>query len=92
MHDIKKIRQDPIDFDSQLARRNHPPASNEILMADSERRTKILEFEKAKAKQNIISEQVKKAKIEKDNRQFEILREEISKLKALITKLDLEAK
>ena len=34
MHDIKFIRENPAQFDAQLARRGLPPVSDEILELD----------------------------------------------------------
>ena len=34
MHDIKKIRENPSDLDELLAKRKHPPVSNQIIELD----------------------------------------------------------
>ncbi len=92
MHDIRKIRENPHDFDKQLLRRSHKPVAEEILKIDAVRRAKISESEKAQAEKNSVSEQVKKAKLDSDSKHFENLRELMSKTKSEIAKLDLEAK
>ena len=92
MHDIRKIRENPIDFDHQLLRRGHKPSADEILSLDTERRSKILEAEKAQAEKNMISEKVKQAKINNNVEQFNHLRSIMNKTKENITKLELEAK
>ncbi len=92
MHDIRKIRENPNEFDDQLLRRSHAPAAQKILKIDAERRAKILESEKALAQKNIVSEQVKQAKQDNNTDKFENLRKLMSKTKSEIVKLDLEAK
>ena len=38
MHDIKKIRENPSDLDELLAKRKHPPVSNQIIELDEKNR------------------------------------------------------
>lgn len=92
MHDIRKIRENPKEFDKQLGRRGHKPLSKSILKIDLERRSKILESEKAQAQRNALSEQVKHAKARNDDKTFNDLRTKMSKTKSDIGKLDAEAK
>ena len=92
MHDIRKIRENPDDFDNGLLRRFHKKISGEILKLDLDRRSKILDSEKAQAEKNSISEQVKDAKRTNDNDGFNALREILSKTKSQIAQLELEAK
>ena len=92
MHDIRKIRENPEIFDENLLRRFYEPCADNILKLDLERRLKISEAEQAQAKKNIISEQVKQAKIVNDTDKFNILRNIMIKAKAEIADLELEAK
>ena len=92
MHDIRKIRENPDAFDDGLLRRFHEPAAKEILKIDFERRSKILESEKAQAAKNIVSEQIKQAKIAHETKKFNDLRDVMGQTKLHITKLDAEAK
>ena len=45
MHDIKKIRENPDDFDENLSKRQIPPTSISILKLDTEKRHKIASLE-----------------------------------------------
>jgi seryl-tRNA synthetase len=58
MHDIRAIRADPAAFDAALARRFLPPASPEILVLDSERRTALTALQEKQARRNAISKEV----------------------------------
>ena len=66
MHDIRAIRENPEEFDAQLARRGLSPLSPEILAMDEARRTAIHAAETAKADQNAASKQVGAAKAKGD--------------------------
>ena len=55
MHDIKKIRNDPKDFDLQLKKRMINPLSSKILKIDTKRRKKIEIIETLKSSLNILS-------------------------------------
>ena len=44
-HDIKKIRENPQEFDRQLARRGHPPIAQEILALDAKKRESLHELQ-----------------------------------------------
>lgn len=92
MHDIRKIREKPNDFDNGLSRRFHKPLSADILNLDRERRSKILDSEKAQAEKNIISDQVKHAKMTNDSKSFQDGRDVLSKAKVKISSLEMEAK
>ena len=92
MHDIRKIRENPESFDKSLSRKFHKPSADVILKLDHERRLKISESEQAQAEKNTISEQVKQAKVANDTNKFNVLRNNMSKAKAEIAKLELEAK
>ena len=52
MHDIKKIRKNPDDFDENLSRRKIPPTSISILKLDTEKRHKIASLETLQAQLN----------------------------------------
>ena len=92
MHDIRKIRENPIDFDTQLLKRGHTACAKHIIQLDSERRVKILASEQAQAEKNTISEQVKSAKLNNDTEKFEKLKNLMAEAKSSISKLELEAK
>ncbi len=92
MHDIRKIRENPLDFDAQLSRRGHEPSAQNIINLDSDRRAKILASEQAQANKNTISEQVKFAKVNNNIEEFEKLKTLMVEAKSSILNLESEAK
>ena len=80
MHDIKKIRENPSDLDELLAKRKHPPISNQIIELDEKNREIIGELqviqEERNAKSKLIGEYAAKEK-----------NDEAAKLKAEVTSL-----
>ena len=80
MHDIKKIRENPSDLDELLAKRKHPPVSNQIIELDEKHREIIGELqviqEERNAKSKLIGEYAAKEK-----------NDEAAKLKAEVTSL-----
>ena len=80
MHDIKKIRENPSDLDELLAKRKHPPVSNQIIELDKKNREIIGELqviqEERNAKSKLIGEYAAKEK-----------NDEAAKLKAEVTSL-----
>ena len=80
MHDIKKIRENPSDLDELLAKRKHPPVSNQIIELDEKNREIIGELqviqEERNAKSKLIGEYAAKEK-----------NDEAAKLKAEVTSL-----
>jgi len=80
MHDIKKIRENPSDLDQLLAKRKHPPVSNQIIELDEKNRKIIGELqviqEERNAKSKLIGEYAANGK-----------NDEAAKLKAEVTSL-----
>ena len=62
MHDIKAIRENPAEFDKQLARRNISPLSEHILKLDKARRAKLQEVETLQARRNAVAKEIGMAK------------------------------
>ncbi|PFG62601.1 seryl-tRNA synthetase [Thioclava sp. ES.031] len=91
MHDIRAIRENPEEFDAQLARRGLSPLSPEILAMDEARRTAIHAAETAKADQNAASKQVGAAKAKGDEAEFERLRALVTEKKAEVAQMQTEA-
>ena len=90
MHDIKKIRTDPNEFDLELNKRKIKPVSSKILAIDSKRRKKIETLENLKASLNNIA---KNFSIKKSSgKSFDInqFKAEIKNKKTSITKLEIE--
>ena len=80
MHDIKKIRENPSDLDELLAKRKHPPVSNQIVELDEKNRKIIGDLqviqEERNAKSKLIGEYAANGK-----------NDEAAKLKAEVTSL-----
>lgn len=51
-HDIKKIRENPDEFDRQLVRRGHAPIAQEILALDAKKRETQKELEALRGEVN----------------------------------------
>ena len=92
MHDIKKIRDNPNNFDLGLKRKGEKPCSNYIISLDKKRRSKILESEEAQAKRNVATKEIQLAKQRNDTENFDKLRKLVSDKKLEIANLEHEAK
>ena len=91
MHDIRKIRDNPSEFDKSLARRAIEPMAEELLGIDAEMRRKIHEAETAAAERNAISRKIGEAKAKGEKDEFEKLRSLVSQLKDDAQKFEREA-
>ena len=58
MHDIRAVRADPAAFDTALARRGLPPASEVLLRLDAERRACQTALQELQTRRNALSRQV----------------------------------
>ena len=92
MHDIRAIRENPAQFDANLARRSLAPLSAEILALDEARRACITASEAAQAERNAASKDVGAAKARGDEAEFERLRALVAEKKDEIARLEDEAK
>jgi len=92
MHDIRFIRQNPVAFDSALARRGLPPVATGLIAIDERRRHEIQQLEQAQALRNEVSKQIGQAKARKDAVAAERLVSEVAHLKELIPRLEVEVK
>ena len=90
MHDIKKIRNDPKEFDQQLKKRMINPLSNKILEIDIKRRKKIETFETLKSSLNILSKNFGINKSSGKSLDIKIFKEEIKNKKKLMSELETE--
>ncbi len=90
MHDIKKIRNDPMNFDQQLKKRLINPLSSEILEIDTKRRKKIETIETLKSSLNILSKNFGINKSSGKSLDIKSFKEEIKNKKKLISKLETE--
>ncbi|MDE0112430.1 MAG: serine--tRNA ligase [Albidovulum sp.] len=91
MHDIRRIRDRPKEFDSALARRGFEPVARAVLKIDTERRKKIRSAEIAQAERNAASSAIGKAKSIGDQAEFERLRSVVAGKRAEISTLEDEA-
>ena len=80
MHDIKKIRENPSDLDELLAKRKHPPVSNQIIELDEKNRGIIGELQVLQEERNTKSKLIGEYAANGKN-------DEASKLKAEVTSL-----
>jgi seryl-tRNA synthetase len=92
MHDIRFIRQNPVAFDSALARRGLPPVATDLIAIDERRRHEIQQLEQTQAQRNEASKQIGQAKAKKDAVAAEKLMSDVAHLKALIARLEAEVK
>jgi len=92
MHDIRFIRQNPVEFDSALARRGLPPVATDLIAIDERRRHEIQQLEQAQARRNEVSKQIGQAKAKNDATVAEELVSEAARLKELIPRLEAEVK
>ena len=90
MHDIKKIRNDPIEFDQQLKKRNINPLSSNILKIDSKRRKNIETLETLKASINALSKDFGLNKSSEKSINIEKFKNEIKDKKVKISILETE--
>ena len=58
MHDLRLIRADPAAFDRALARRGLPPAAEEIIAEDAERRAALTALQDAQTRRNVLAKQI----------------------------------
>ena len=80
MHDIKKIRENPSGLDELLAKRKHPPVSNQIIELDEKNREIIGELQVIQEERNTKSKLIGEYAANGKN-------DEASKLKAEVTSL-----
>ncbi|WP_417482556.1 serine--tRNA ligase [Maricaulis sp.] len=92
MHDIKLIRDDAAAFDAALARRGMEPQSPVLLELDSKRREALGRQQEAETERNALSKLVGRAKASGDEAEFNRLRGEVDRLKAVLEESSEQAK
>jgi seryl-tRNA synthetase len=93
MHDIRRIREHPKEFDRALKRRGRLLASARTLIKlDDARREPIARLEAALARRNAASKEIGEAKMAKDEARAQALLAETSQLKTTIAALEEQAK
>ena len=81
MHDIKKIRENPSDLDELLAKRKHPPVSNQIIELDEKNRKIIGELQVIQEERNTKSKLIGEYAANGKNDEAAKLKAEVASLK-----------
>ena len=92
MFDIKKIRENPVDFDNNLSKRKHEPISIKILDLDKENRDLIAQLQTIQEERNSKSKKIGEISSSGNKEEASKLKEEVSSLKSKLQELDLAQK
>lgn len=92
MHDIKLIRDNPDAFDAGLAMRGLPAQSATLIELDASRREALGKQQDAETERNALSKQIGKAKASGDEAEFNRLRSEVDRLKAVLEESGQQAR
>ena len=90
MHDIKFIRENPTQFDAQLARRGLLPVSGKILELDAQRRALQTEAQQLLEQRNAASKEIGAAKAAKDEAKAASLMATVNALKENLPAIEAE--
>ena len=88
MHDIKKIRENPSDLDELLAKRKHPPVSNQIIELDEKNREIIGELQVLQEERNAKSKLIGEYSAKEKNDEAAKLKAEVTSLKDKMQELE----
>lgn len=88
MHDLKYIRENPVDFDAALMRRGAEPVAASILVLDENRRAILTEMQNAQARRNDASKAIGAAMGKGDTATAEALKAEVAQLKDTLPQLE----
>ena len=88
MHDIKKIRENPSDLDELLAKRKHPPVSNQIIELDEKNREIIGELQVLQEERNTKSKLIGEYAANGKNDEAAKLKAEVGSLKDKMQELE----
>ena len=88
MHDIKKIRENPSDLDKLLAKRKHPPVSNQIIELDEKNRKIIGELQVIQEERNTKSKLIGECAANGKNDEAAKLKAEVTSLKDKMQELE----
>ena len=88
MLDIKKIRDNPELIDSTLAKRKYQPVSKEILLADKNNRSLIVELQSIQEERNAKSKKIGELSANGKKDETESLKNEVSNLKSKLQELE----
>ena len=92
MFDIRKIRENPVDFDNNLSKRKHEPISIKILDLDKENRDLIAQLQIIQEERNSKSKKIGEISLNGNKEEASKLKEEVSSLKSKLQELDLAQK
>ena len=92
MFDIKKIRENPVDFDNNLSKRKHEPISIKILDLDKENRDLIAQLQTIQEERNSKSKKIGEISLNGNKEEASKLKDEVSSLKSKLQELDLAQK
>ena len=88
MHDIKKIRENHSDLDKLLAKRKHPPVSNQIIELDEKNREIIGELQVIQEERNTKSKLIGEYTASGKNDEAAKLKAEVTSLKDKMQELE----
>jgi seryl-tRNA synthetase len=88
MFDIKKIRENPEDFDKILSKRNHSPISREILDLDKKNKDLIAQLQSLQEERNSKSKKIGELSSQGNGEETSNLKDEVSALKSKLQELD----
>ena len=88
MFDIKKIRENPEDFDKILSKRNHSPISKEILDLDKKNKDLIAQLQSLQEERNSKSKKIGELSSQGNSEEASNLKQEVSALKSKLQELD----
>ena len=92
MFDIKKIRENPEDFDKSLSKRDHDPISKDILDIDKKNRDLIADLQSIQEERNLKSKRIGELSASGKNGEASKLKDEVSNLKSKMQDLDTAQK
>lgn len=90
MHDIRLIRENPQDFDADMARRSVSPVSSEILALDSAFRATQTAMQEMQARRNDLSRQV--GEVKRQGGDAAALMAEVAQMKDNLAQLENKAR
>ena len=88
MFDIKKIRENPEDFDKSLSKRNHDPISKDILDLDKKNRDLIADLQSIQEERNLKSKKIGELSASGQGTEASKLKDEVSSLKSRMQDLE----
>ena len=90
MHDIRKIRENPDKFNSELNKRNISISAKDILVVDKTIRELLSHLQSLQEKRNSLSKNI--GLMVRDNKDVSKIQLEVKKIKDTISELDIKLK